>query len=1045
MSTGQIPKPGTTRKPQIGGHRAPQQPAPDPAWKNPTLGLAKPTVSAPEVETVSGVQRTDTLERGQEQQETGTFSQTSERNVGVLAGTKTTSESSSHSFDGATTTDSSSASETMVGVETAASVLKKHGPDEISVAIETLARAGAFGEAKKTAAIRRGMARASMEAQGELGAGFEAKMALSARIDRTGAIPALSTMIEASARAGLWAEGSFTGIVGLGPVEAKIMAEARAFLGAEAQMEASAFFDKQGVGASFEGSVLAGAKVEAKGSLEVGIPNKVSIELGGEVEAMAGAEAKLAAGLTITLRGVSATFKAEAFAGAKASATGRASVKLMGKKILTAQGTVEVSAGAGGTVKGEFTFIDGKLKISAKVAATIGIGAGADGEVEVDLGALATIIYAKLYEVGKASTDPVVKEVSPDFERTPLTDPVEKAKKHSAGYEAVYDSFLAYARKKTMQGKGISGTATPGPGVSQDNEGIKRERVQAIITEVSPLLRADMAYLETDEGIQQAALDAFGGYLSGIQVQHGAIRQWTPAARVDAAAHREKMQGEEKMREARDPLLDELHGYCRKKMTEGRNGVKQDVVQAIIDKHYAKLQAVFTKPGEPDEVVGFVADEMVKRYLGEFAVKNGKITKFVVDETKTKQVKDEAAGELADAALGAAMGALDGSLTAYVAQVLAKPGGTIDGAALTKLVKKATAKVSGELAKPGTDEMIKLRLLAKLGGAVQFVEVTAGTVSAVVLKDGGLAAMRTQAAGDKAAAAKQECADKFGRALSAYRNQKTAKGNHGLKQTRVQTMLDTALKSEPAWKASGEADAALRGAAEQALGDDLKGIGITKGVVETFNYDNAKLADDKADLKENGAASLGGEEDDNQRRSLVTAAVRGPLKALCDSFRTQSEEDPTARLDLARLQVILDKGVKDIRADANTPAGNEALEEALKLYLPMITFVKVDGLKITGLRVNNVAFADKADKAATGKARAAIGKALKAKKGSMTLALANEIIAKHKAKLATLPADELDMVLQIEIVSALGPLLDATDPVTVAAGVVTKLALKPKR
>ncbi|MEO9322740.1 hypothetical protein ABFT23_04565 [Nocardioides sp. C4-1] len=1020
----------------------------DPVWKKAQLGLAKVGAPMPEVENKVGAWTEDTTERGYDVAEDGSVNGTTyERKTGAGAGAKRSTKTEHHVFDGTTTTDYESETEGLAGVEVAATMLGKHTSQEISAGIETLARAGAFGEAKCKGAIKRHMMSAGYEAEASGGAGVEARLKAEAKIDRTGAIPALLATLDAGIKAGVWAEGKFTGTATLGPVGATVLAEVNGLIGGEATITGKLFASlEEGIGGELEAGAMVGAKGSASGSVEVGIPGKVGIELGGSVEAMAGAEAKLEAGVTISLKGVSAKFKAEAFAGAKASATGKASIKLMGKTILAAEGTVEVSAGAGGTAEGEFTFLNGKLKISANLAATLGIGLGASGDIEIDLGTLGTIIYAKLYEIQKSSSDPVVKDVSPDFKREPLKDPAEAAKKHQIGYDAVYESFLAYARKKTMQGKGVAAAPQFGPGTNRDNEGIKRERVQAIIDDVSPLLRADMAYLETDEGIQKAALDAFGGQLSGVIVDHGKIRSWTPTDRATAIESREKLAAEEKMRVVRDPFLDELHGYCRKKMTEGAHGVKESVVQGIIDKHYKKLQATFTaSASEPDEVVAWVAEEMKARYLSDFAVKNGKITSFVVDEAKTKQVKDEAAGQLADAALGTALQQLDAGLTGYLNGVLGKKDGSVDGASITKVISKAMAKVSAQLSKPEVAEAVKLKVMTRLGDVVQGIEIKDGVVTALVLKDGGVAAARTKRDADAAEAAKQACADKFGRALVAYREHKTAKGTNGLKPVKVQGLLDTALKTEAAWKTSGDADAALMGAATTSLGESLKGVSIVNGVVKMFDFDNAGLAEDKKFRKENGTARLGGEEDDNQRRSMVTAGVRGPLKALCDSFRAAAEKDPTARLDKSKLQGILDKGVKGIRADANTPAGNEALEDALKLYLPMIKDVTVENLQITTLVVNEGMWVGKAAQKTSDTARAAIKSELKKKKGSMTAALANEIIAKHKAKLSSLPADELDMVLQLDIVEALLAVLQSNDPVTVSGGTVTKLLLKAKK
>lgn len=92
--------------------------------------------------------------------------------------------------------------------------------------------------------------------------------------------------------------------------------------------------------------------------------------------------------------------KAEAFAGIK----GEIKTKFDIGSFITLSVKGEASAGVGGKVEGTFKIENGKLTISAEVAATLGIGVGGGVEVEIDFAELAQSIVDAIDEYFKTET-----------------------------------------------------------------------------------------------------------------------------------------------------------------------------------------------------------------------------------------------------------------------------------------------------------------------------------------------------------------------------------------------------------------------------------------------------------------------------------------------------------------------------------------------------------------------------------------------------------------------------------------------------------------
>ncbi|WP_372729290.1 hypothetical protein [Nocardioides sp.] len=983
-----------------------KRPTPPPAWQKPQLGLVKPAAA----ETVREVEQTG-------------------------RGTTTTTSREQNSFDGTTGKQSSTTTEAFAGVQGELKLLSIASRDELKVSMEAAARAGAFGAAEQKKAIQRGKLKASMGAKGSGGAGIEASSKAEAVVDRTGYIPALAATFEAAARAGLWANGQLDASAEIGPLAGSVCAKLDVLLGAEAQLKAEVFADlkRKGVGAAFSASAFAGARVKLDGEAEIKL-GPAQLMVGGTLEAAAGAGAEIDTEFSVSIKGVTAKFEASAFAGAKAKASGKAAFKIMGKKIVSAKGEVEVSVGAGASVSGKFEIKNGKLSVSAGLSAALGLGAGGKADADIDFAALADVIVAK---VGELSADrPAIDSVSPDYEREALPAGSALAtKKQEIGYEAVYEDFVAYANKKIMQGE----------------HGIKKERVQAIIANAAPLLRPHFAYVETDKGIQQAAMEAFAGQLRHVDTQGGYIRAWDPVPEAEAEVFRTQKQKEEKWRSARDALTADFAAYATKKANKGKNGIKRDEVQSIITSHWKSLNEAF-EGAEPDQVIDFAARQMKAQYLTKFSVAKGKIGEFEVDAEKTAGTKKAAADDAQAAARAAALATLDGKLTAYRASLVASSKATLDHKKLNGLLKDSVSSIKGQVARDEVNAELATAIQAGLGGLVEGVTVEKGVLKKYSEKSGALdRARQAKDAGDVEARQTAAVAA-FGESLVGYRELKTKSGKNGLKKEKVQVRLDQACTKVGDWQRQGGGDRAFEDAARQALGEQLlKKVVVEKGVVTTFTINDAVMTAAKQDRRANGKASLeGGAEDDNARRKMIADAVRPGFASYVGELRAAGEKDPSSAKAVptsTELQKRIDKAVKPIRADINNEAGDRALELAVTDKFPMIESIQIQGLAIRSLEpVSNFA--------ALAKAKRDTGAAVTRAMADLTAELAPiELKSRHVVQTALdkyrigfqgLDPDEADVMMTAAVTQAFGPghTTNPLEELEIEGGRVKKLAFK---
>lgn len=294
-----------------------------------------------------------------------------------------------------------------------------------------------------------------------------------------------------------------------GPVSAKLSAVLSAWASASASVSADFVAGIDGIVATASASVGAKAGVDASATAEVAFgPAEAAAVF--EASAIAEASAAANAKFELTLDGVAVGAEAEAMAGVKASASAGGSISLYGATIISARGTVEVSAGAGFKVGGTFEFKNGVLTIGGDLAGTLGIGGGFGMEVTIDFKALAQAIETAV------TGHFIDKKQELDEQEVPLLADSDSGDSEAAGditpyLTAVTEKFKAYADKKAAQGAHF----------------VKQAKVQKAIDAVyakAAAAKVDLAAL--DAAITEAGDTIFDGQVDGFTVVGGKITEF---------------------------------------------------------------------------------------------------------------------------------------------------------------------------------------------------------------------------------------------------------------------------------------------------------------------------------------------------------------------------------------------------------------------------------------------------------------------------------------------------------------------------------------
>lgn len=426
--------------------------------------------------------------------------------------------------EGAVTTTEKGA-KGFVGAGTAARKLAESDENSIREAIEALARAGAFGEAiaKRELETSSGT-KASMEGTAAGFAGAEGKAVGVKVVD---VIDGLTLMASATGKAGVGfdLEGMVKVTREVGGIElaAQLEAKMSGFAGVLAEAKGKININAFGLAAEGKVYAFAGARSEGEANMELQA-GQLGFNGKAEYEAMAGAEAGAEGKVSIGLSGISASGKAEAFAGVKVKAGAEASLTYHGKILFKISGALEASAGVGGTIEGEFTIKNGRLVISGQLAATLGLGAGAMGSVEIDFNAIAEAIGEQLKT--RITSIALDNRSVADQDRKSAGDlPADEQQKIERQlYDAVYPYLSAYGKKKE---KLFNSTNIFGR--KKADHLVKLENVQAIIDEKirkKSALSESVLYKFSDVTLVKACMDAFGNQMQpgGLIIQAGVIR-----------------------------------------------------------------------------------------------------------------------------------------------------------------------------------------------------------------------------------------------------------------------------------------------------------------------------------------------------------------------------------------------------------------------------------------------------------------------------------------------------------------------------------------
>jgi hypothetical protein len=993
---------------------------------------------------VNGVDKTTTREAS-----TGTLSETeNERRIVGSGGGVTTSRTET---------------EALAGAQAKLATLARVSDGELRVAVAMLARAGAFGKAAAEGSARYGKAQVSGKAEAEGGAGVEASLNAFAAIDRSRRLPQIAAAIEAAIKAGVWAGGAAEAVAKLGPVAFAVAAKIEAWAGAQAQFKAEVFANAaQGIGASVEASAKAGAGAEASGKAALDL-GPLGFEVSAEMAAFAGVEGKFSGGFRVSLTGVQAKFEASAFAGAKASIGGSAGIRIRGRKLVSVKGEIEVYAGVGGKAKGSFgvggdlskvsagqsgTYSsselkstgyggdepdkvkapfeidkDGTLKFGGALGAALGIGGSVELEAEVDLVGIGEAIVLGITELGRSDEQKTLDRMGPDFKREELPQDHPMGKRmEKKGYDAVFESFQAYAHSKALKGA----------------NGVKRDKVQTILDEINPLVRAYFTYVETDRGMTQAAMDAFSGQVEKVEIEAGQIKTWVDTSDATVTSFKQRMREEEGWRKSRDKLRNAFAEYASKKETKGANGVKPEKVQAIIDKHWAEISALFGSDAQ--ELVRYAAElSRIDGYFerDSFAVDaRGKLLPTAkIDGTATTALKDDYKTGTAMRGMLGQLNNLEADLRAYRDQGLAKKK-QFDKPGVEAIVDKHAAKLKTDT--PGLNDLIAHTIRTALGETITTVTTKNCRIETLVVASAKLTQMQSDAR-------LEAMRKKLVAAIGGYLEKKTGQGENGVKKSVIDTLIKEHAGSLRSVIDPAEVDTTLQSWIIEALEPVQGRVTVDKGVL-SGEPQTPGLAEARKKRKEGKGYLQGGTELDNVRRSMVMDKLREPLEKYRQSHMKAVLASPGATLDQARLQGIIDKAMKSVAKDVRGAAGDEAVKQAITDRFPMVDPAKttVADLKLT---LHEVAgwgqqLADDR-KSGTGKgaAMAAITKDIKdAGIKLRTTDTLQRVVDRHQARFK---ADDRDAAIKQAIEDAFTGVA-VIETIVVADGKVKKFKLKGK-
>lgn len=873
--------------PVIGGHRAPapETPAPD------RFGTGTGAFA--------GVRtKTDDVAQTKKGGSTGTRTETTAKGV---TGAWHSGESRSEVFNGKSKTKTEGQVESLAGAESWAKAIRESSDAQLLVAVSALARAGLFSKGSGSASYERGQfstgASGSYDAMLGVATGTEA----SAKVDRSGLVPAVEAACKAWVKAGAGLDAEAAVFAKLWKLEFIATGKVSLFAGFEASAAGKAWAKWHEVGVSGEAEAFAGARASAEASASIKL-GPAELQVMAEAAAKAGAWAKASGKIVISFTGVEVGGEAEAFAGASASAGASGALKFRGKDILKAKGTVEVSAGAGGSVKGKFAFINGKIALDFGASATLGIGGGVNAALELDLFALGDAIATQIYE-GINKYTLTITEDAGTIDRQPIVDPLKAVAVKQLGYDIYIPHFRGYAASKLSGGK----------------NGIKKERVQEILDEYRGAIGRNLLYVEADAGIKMAAEEAFGKMLRHITIVGGKITAFDAAPagamgaiRIDHAQEQAKAALAAALAAAADV------GRKGSGKTAGTHVPDQKAVDKALSGKYGGLVSAFGKDkGLADAAAAALIEQTFKGFWTHVVVRNGTVSTAVVNLAAAATADAEAAESAQTMTRMSALAALQTACSTYAAAKAAGGANGIKKDEIAKIIAQHGGPLLTAKDQPVADRVITDMVRAGLGTAIVDFIYSAGEIRAFKAADA--AAIKAAYASDQAAAKRQQKYADAKAKFVEYAAKKTRQGENGVKESEVQSVVSGVLSSVGKENAA-EADRELTKAAREAFGTLINHVQINDGVVALVVSQTRTAAAKEKHAAD--AARVGqnfGEDQGNERRYDVARSVRPVMEAYLAKLRG----NPKAVPGLGEIQQLVDDALasrKDELAFADAQA-----------------------------------------------------------------------------------------------------------------------------
>jgi hypothetical protein len=985
--------------PLLGGHRVEQPEQRQNSMSSGTGGFA-----GTESETTSVGQSRSDRSGGF----TGTRTETTHK---AVTGTWSQGVVSQEVRNGLSTRTTETSHDHLAGAEAWAKTITECSDAQLLAAFQARARAGAFSKGSGSTSYQRGVLSTGASGSYDAMAGVDTGVSGHAKVDTSGLIPALEAAAAAYAKGGVGLDAEASVFARLWKLEFVATGKVSLFAGFEASAQGRAFLNmKEGIGAEGSVSGFAGVRGELSGSASLSLGPAELIAMA-SVEGKAGAWASASGKVAISFTGVEVTGSAEAFAGVTASATGSSELKFRGKSLFSASGTVTAAAGIGGKVSGTFVLKGGKLKVNLGVLAVKGIGGGFELSGEVDLYALGEAICTKIWE----QYANYVNEVTEDagyIPRDVLIDPEEAAKVEQLAYDAYIYDFRSYAAEK-LGGSGSTG--------------LNRDRVQKILTDRRGQLGTALTHVEADLGMVKAAKEAFGPLLGDIVIQAGVIRGWSAVGGSGIGAVRE----EHAKKAATDSLRAALvAGAVQTRSAGGKSGGPTHApdfaaVNKVLGKHGPTLIGAFgTDTVGADAAIAALVEEVYGGFWSHVVVTGGKLSSAKTDLQAISRADAEAAQTRSSVARVTALAQLQSACATYAAEQAKSAKARITKEKVAVIIGKHAGPVTGSGQGEVADRVITDMVIRGLGPSIKTFIYSAGEIRAFEAADP--AEVNRAYLADADAKRRKGLYDKAKEDFAAYIAEKTKSGENGVKQARVQKIVDGVVKKVGPDNLA-EADAALTAAGRDALASMINYFKVEQGTVVMVASQTkaAGLKDAYAKEQQNRGRFLG-EDEANERRYTVRRLVYGPIRSYAAAIRGDAHGVPT----LTEIQRVVDDALGS-RSDVLTmPDAREYLVQLIIEVFDGVVSITADdsGRLIRPVfdmtRLQQLRDKD-SDRAASREALGALRSPLrsyagKTAKGRPTLDGIQQAIDPVLRTLSGLQPDELDRLIQMAVMEAFG-------------------------